>query len=88
MPHAAMSHVHQDKSFKHQLDDTLHRRHGMQAFGEDAGENIFIGTLRGPKWMLALADACVVANLLGQWQVRCLCHGAAPGTTHRSSTCE
>lgn len=43
---------------------------GMQAFGENAGENIFIGTLRGPKWMLALADVCVVANLLGQWQVR------------------
>ena len=41
-----------------------------QAFGEQAGENIFIGTLSGPKWMLALANACVVANLLGQWQVR------------------
>ena len=41
-----------------------------QAFGEQAGENIFIGTLTGPKWMLALANACVVINLLGQWQVR------------------
>ncbi|KAK9839961.1 hypothetical protein WJX74_001134 [Apatococcus lobatus] len=42
---------------------------GYWAFGEQAGENIFIGTLSGPKWMLALADACVVANLLGQWQL-------------------
>ncbi|KAK9831182.1 hypothetical protein WJX74_006475 [Apatococcus lobatus] len=42
---------------------------GYWAFGQSATEVIFLGTIPGPQWMLALADLLVVVSLLGQWQL-------------------
>ncbi|KAK9865226.1 hypothetical protein WJX84_001110 [Apatococcus fuscideae] len=40
---------------------------GYWAFGQSATEVIFLGTIPGPQWMLALADLLVVVSLLGDF---------------------